>query len=176
MIKIVVGSKNPVKINAAKAAICDILSLTEVQCVGIDAPSQVADQPMTVDETQLGAVNRIKYCQQHTQADFYVAIEGGVDQFEYGPATFAYVAITDQNNMAIGRSCNLPLPPVIYHALENGEELGDVMDRFFDTDNVKQKQGAIGLLTNGLATREGVYRQAILLAMAPFIHPDLYCK
>ena len=174
MIKIVVGSKNPVKINAAKAAVCDMLSLAEVECIAINAPSQVADQPMTVDETQLGAINRVKYCQQHCLADFYVAIEGGVDQFEYGPATFAYVAIADQKKMATGRSCNLPLPPVIYQALKNGEELGDVMDRFFNTNNVKQKQGAIGLLTNGLATREGVYRQAILLAMAPFIHPNLY--
>ena len=76
--------------------------------------------------------------------------------------------------MSIGRSCNLPLPPVIYQALEKGEELGHVMDRLFKTDNIKQKGGAIGLLTNGLATRESVYRQATLLAMAPFIHPDLY--
>jgi non-canonical (house-cleaning) NTP pyrophosphatase len=66
------------------------------------------------------------------------------------------------------------LPSVIYQALKSGEELGDVMDRLFNTDNVKQKQGAIGLLTNGLATRESIYRQAIILAMAPFIHPDLY--
>ena len=174
MIKIVVGSKNPVKISAAQSAIRDALSLKEVECIGINAPSSVAEQPMTSEETKLGAVNRIQYCQQHTLADFYVAIEGGVDQFEYGPATFAFVAIAHQKNVSIGRSCNLPLPPIIYQALKSGEELGDVMDRLFNTDNVKQKQGAIGLLTHGLATRESVYRQAIILAMAPFIHPDLY--
>jgi inosine/xanthosine triphosphatase len=176
MIKIVVGSKNPVKINAAKSAICDILELPEVECVGLNAPSKVAEQPMTSEETQLGAVNRVKYCQQHSQADFYVAIEGGVDQFEYGPATFAFVVIANQKHMCIGRSCNLPLPPVIYQALQNGEELGHVMDRLFNTNNIKQKGGAIGLLTNGIATRESVYRQATLLAMAPFIHPDLYLQ
>jgi len=174
MIKMVVGSKNPVKISAAQTAICEVLSLKEVECVGINAPSSVAAQPMTTEETKLGAINRIQYCQQHTRADFYVAIEGGVDQFEYGPATFAFVAIANQTQMSIGRSCNLPLPPVIYQALKSGEELGHVMDRLFNTDNIKQKGGAIGLLTNGLATRESVYRQAILLAMAPFIHPDLY--
>ena len=174
MIKMVVGSKNPVKINAAKTAICDVFPLEEVECVGVNAPSSVAEQPMTSEATQLGAINRVKYCQQHTQADFYIAIEGGVDEFEYGPATFAFVAIASLENMSIGRSCNLPLPPVIYQALKNGEELGHVMDRFFNTDNVKQKEGAIGLLTNGLATRESVYRQAILLAMAPFVNPDLY--
>jgi inosine/xanthosine triphosphatase len=174
MIKIVVGSKNPVKINAAKTAISDVFSLEEVECVGLDAPSNVADQPMTSDETRLGAINRIKHCQAHTHADFYVAIEGGVDQFEYGPATFAFVAIADQKQISIGRSCNLPLPTVIYQALKSGEELGHVMDRLFNTNNVKQKGGAIGLLTNGLATRESVYRQAMILAMAPFINPDLY--
>lgn len=174
MIKIVVGSKNPIKISAVKTAICDVFSLKEVECVAINAPSNIAEQPMTSDETQHGAINRVKYCQQQAQADFYIAIEGGVDQFEYGPAAFAYVAIADQKQMSVGRSCNLPLPPVIYQALQNGEELGHVMDRLFNTNNVKQKQGAIGLLTNGLTTRENVYHQATLLAMAPFMHPDLY--
>lgn len=174
MIKIVVGSRNPVKINAAQSAICDALALHEVTCIGVNAPSKVAEQPMTAEETQLGAINRLKYCQQHNQADFYVAIEGGVDRFEYGPATFAFVAIATQKQMSIGRSCNLPLPPLVFQALQNDEELGHVMDRLFNTDNIKQKGGAIALLTNGLATRESVYRQAILLAMAPFIHPDLY--
>jgi len=174
MIKMVVGSKNPVKISAAKSAICDMLCTQDVECIGLNAPSGVAEQPMTSEETQIGAINRVKYCQQQTNADFYVAIEGGVDQFEYGPATFAFVAIAGKEHMSIGRSCNLPLPLVVYQALKNGEELGHVMDRLFNTHNVKQKGGAIGLLTNGLATRESVYRQATLLAMAPFVNPNLY--
>lgn len=174
MIKVVVGSKNPVKISAAKTAICEMFALKDVECVGVNAPSGVADQPMTSEETQLGAINRVKYCKLHAQADYYVAFEGGVDQFEYGPATFAFVAIANQDHMSIGRSCHLPLPPLVYKALTNGEELGHVMDRLFSTDNVKQKGGAIGLLTKGLATRESVYHQATLLALAPFVNPDLF--
>tara|TARA_R110000751_G_scaffold116604_2_gene216420 strand:+ start:185193 stop:185723 length:531 start_codon:yes stop_codon:yes gene_type:complete len=176
MLKIVVGSKNPVKISAAKTAICEMFSEVDVQCIGINAPSSVPEQPMTTAETQLGAINRVKYCQLHTQADYYVAFEGGVDQFEYGPATFAFVAIADQQQLSIGRSCNLPLPPLVYQALKQGEELGHVMDRLFSTENVKQKGGAIGLLTKGLATRESVYRQATLLALAPFVNSDLYSR
>lgn len=174
MIKVVVGSKNPVKISAAKTAICEMFALNDVECAGINAPSGVPEQPMTSEDTQLGAINRIKYCQQHAQADYYVAFEGGVDQFEYGPATFAYVAVANQEHMSIGRSCQLPLPPLVYQALQKGEELGHVMDRLFNTDNVKQKGGAIGLLTKGLATRESVYHQATLLALAPFVNPDLF--
>jgi len=174
MIKIVVGSKNPVKINAAKTAICAVFSLKEVECKGVSAPSRVAEQPMTSQETREGAINRVRHCQKTTQADFYVAIEGGVDLFEYGSATFAYIAIANNQRMSIGRSCNLPLPPTIYQALQNGEELGHVMDKLFNTENIKQKQGAIGLLTNGQATRESVYTQAVVLALAPFVNPALY--
>lgn len=174
MIKIVVGSKNPVKISAAKTAICEMFALKEVECVAISAPSSVPEQPMTTAETQLGAINRVKYCQQHSQGDYYIAFEGGVDQFEYGPATFAVVAIADQTHISVGRTCHLPLPPAVYQALEQGEELGHVMDRLFNTHNVKQKGGAIGLLTQGLATRESVYKQAALLALAPFVNPNLY--
>ena len=48
------------------------------------------------------------------------------------------------------------------------------MDRLFKTNNIKHKGGAIGLLTNGLETRESNYTQALILAMAPFLNPELY--
>ena len=48
------------------------------------------------------------------------------------------------------------------------------MDRLFNTHNIKQKGGAIGLLTNELETRQSTYQQALVLALAPFIHRQLY--
>lgn len=50
------------------------------------------------------------------------------------------------------------------------------MDKAFNTQNIKLKGGAIGLLTNNHATRESTYTQALTLAMAPFLHPALYKK
>ncbi len=174
-ISAIVGSKNPVKISAAKLALATVFPDAEIICDGISAPSNVPDQPMTETETREGAINRLRYCQKkQPTADYYFAMEGGVDNFSQGPATFAFVAISDQNNLSIGRSTNLPLPKQVFEALQQGEELGHVMDRLFNTENVKQKGGAIGLLTNGHATRQSIYSQAIILAMAPFLHPDLY--
>jgi inosine/xanthosine triphosphatase len=173
-IKVVVGSNNPVKINAANSAVSALYDDANVTCEGIHAPSGVADQPMSSEETLKGAVNRVKFCKQQIEADFYIAMEGGVDMFEYGPATFAYFVIADKNHQSVGRSAILPLPPAVYRALQEGQELGDVMDSLFNTNNIKQKGGAIGLLTNGCATRESNYTQAIKLAFAPFLHPHLY--
>lgn len=173
-ISVVVGSNNPVKINAAHAAIQRLFPANVVVCEGLNAPSGVADQPMTDAETRLGAVNRVAYCKRHQDADYYVAIEGGVDNFVDGPATFAYVVIADNNQQSVGRSAQLPLPPLVYHALVQGEELGHVMDRLFNTENIKQKGGAIALLTKDQASRGSIYEQACLLAMAPFINAELY--
>tara|TARA_R110002153_G_scaffold145231_3_gene296510 strand:- start:229 stop:807 length:579 start_codon:yes stop_codon:yes gene_type:complete len=171
---VVVGSKNPVKVNAAKNAIAMLYPERNVICQGMHAPSNVAEQPMTSEETRIGAINRVKFCQENAKADFYIAMEGGVDKFEYGPATFAYIVIANHERQSIGRGAIMPIPESVYQALADGQELGPLMDKLFNTQNIKQKGGAIGLLTNGNATREGNYTHAIVLAMAPFLHPDLY--
>ncbi|MCK8044751.1 inosine/xanthosine triphosphatase [Shewanella sp. 1CM18E] len=175
-ISIIVGSKNPVKVAAAHNALERLFPEYEIQCQGVDAPSLVADQPMTEAETKLGAINRVKYCQNQYQADYFIAMEGGVDLFEDGPATFAYIAIAHNSQVSIGRGAQLPLPMKVYQALSQGQELGHVMDAMFDTVNIKQKGGAISLLTNGNETRQSNYTQAIMLAMAPMLHPELYAN
>ncbi len=176
LIRVIVGSLNPVKVNAARSAIETMYPQSAVECQGMHAPSGVPDQPMTAIETQDGAINRVNFCREQTEADFYITMEGGVDLFEQGPATFAYVVIADKHRHSVARSASLPLPSAVYQALQGGEELGHVMDRLFNTDNVKQKGGAIGLLTNGNATRESIYTQALVLAMAPFLHSELFDK
>ena len=173
-IRIIVGSKNPVKVAAAQVAFARLFPERQIQCDGVDAPSLVADQPMSDAETKLGAINRVKHCQSVYQADYYIAMEGGVDLFEHGPATFAYIAIAHKEQVSIGRGAQLPLPMAVYQALTQGQELGHVMDAMFDTVNIKQKGGAISLLTNGNETRQSNYTQAIILTMAAILHPELY--
>jgi inosine/xanthosine triphosphatase len=174
VLKITVGSKNPVKVNAAKHIFALYFPEHRIECSGVSAPSEVPDQPIGEDETRIGAQNRVSFCQDHYQSDYYVAMEGGAEQFSYGPATFAYVVIANATQLSVGRSSNLPLPQSLFDALLTGEELGDVMDKTFKTTNIKQQGGAIGLLTNHKATRESTYMQALTLAMAPFLHPTLY--
>ena len=175
-LSVIVGSKNPVKVSAAKDTLSLLYSETDIDEKGVNAPSGVADQPMDEEQTRLGAINRVVFCREHYQADYYMAMEGGVHLFDFGPATFAYVAIASDNRPtpSIGRGALLPLPYSVYEALQAGEELGHVMDRLFNTDNIKQKGGAIGLLTNHVATRQSNYTQALILAMAPFLHPEFF--
>ncbi|MDX1285117.1 MAG: DUF84 family protein [Draconibacterium sp.] len=44
----------------------------------------------------------------------------------------------------------------------------------FEKRNSKQKNGAVGILTNDRVDRTALYKQAIQLALVPFIKPELY--
>ncbi len=173
-LKVIVGSRNPVKVRAVATALELYYPNAQIDCQGVDAPSQVPEQPINSQQTRDGAINRLRFCQQQHQADFYAAIEGGVDLFEDGPATFAYVAVANSQQLAVGRSANMPLPSSVFQALEQGEELGPLMDQLFNTTNIKQKGGAIGLLTNGLASREDNYVHALILTLVKFAHAPMF--
>ncbi|GLS82422.1 inosine/xanthosine triphosphatase [Paraferrimonas haliotis] len=170
-----VASKNPVKIAAAEQAFRQLFGQQVLHCEGVATDSQVSDQPMTDQETLDGALNRIANLKQQTpNVDYYVAMEGGVDLLHGQAMTFAYIAVAHGDTLSHTRTSALPLPQCAYQSLLNGEELGDVMDRLFNDNNIKQKGGAIGVLTHGQTSRQQVYQQALLMAMAPFINRDLY--
>ncbi|MEK2018235.1 inosine/xanthosine triphosphatase [Vibrio parahaemolyticus] len=167
--KVVIASLNPAKINAVKSAFQSAFPQQAFEFVGISVPSEVADQPMTNEETHRGAVNRVKNAKvEMPTADFYVGLEAGIE----GNVTFAWMVIESDTHRGESRSASLMLPPEVLAQLADANELGDVMDKVFGTENIKQKGGAISLLTQNQLTRCSVYHQALILALIPFTNPD----
>ena len=173
MPKIIVASTNPAKISAVEDAFKHTFPDSQFSIKGISVDSGVRDQPMCADETLQGARNRVSNARQATPgADYYVGLEAGID----GQFTFAWMVIESGDNRGEARSASLPLPPQALEKIHQGEELGDVMDEMFNQTNIKQKGGAIAMLTNHLLSRSSVYQQALILALIPFIHPTLFAK
>jgi inosine/xanthosine triphosphatase len=169
--QIVVASANPAKINAVQDAMQQVFEHQQVCVSGYNTASGVANQPMSSEETLQGALNRLQAVAAAVPgADYYVAIEAGLD----GDCSFAWIVIAHQGRISKTRSASLPIPPAALMALQQGEELGDVIDLMFAQHNIKQQGGAIAMLTNHLLTRSSVYQQAIILAMIPFIQPQLF--
>lgn len=169
MKKVIIASLNPAKIRAVESAFSTVFPEHTFAFEGISVPSEVADQPMSDHETKLGALNRVRNAKQHRPgADFYVGLEAGID----AGVTFAWMIIESDTQRGESRSASLMLPPQVLHQLADAHELGDVMDAVFGTENIKQKGGAIGLLTQHHLTRSSVYHQALILALIPFTNPD----
>jgi len=75
----------------------------------------------------------------------------------------------------LAKTANFPLPQGITKLiLEDGMELGDADDKFFSRTNSKQGSGSVGILTDGLINRADYYVHAAILALTPWIRPELY--
>ena len=174
MIKIVVASRNPVKINAAKIGF-ELMLKDDVEAIGLSIPSGVSDQPMTDEDTRKGSETRaIGAKNKMADANFWIGIEGGVDKLNGVIHTFGWITILSKDQKGQARSATIPLPNAVEAGLQKGEELGDINDRLFHKDNSKQKGGTSGILTHGVMDRLELYRHAMVLALIPFVNKSLY--
>ena len=174
-IKIVVASRNPVKIEATRQAFAKVFPDAALELIPVSVSSGVSDQPMSDEETRRGARARALNSRSvDPGADFWVGLEGGLDVFDEQLMAFAWMAVQGQSgDISEARSVTLPLPPAVKELVESGLELGDANDQVFATVNSKQGGGAYGLLTDGLYTRESVYCQTLIIALTPFVN-ELY--
>lgn len=172
----IVGSDNPVKINAVKNVVSKIWPDAKVDFVKVN--SGVSGQPIGMEETIRGAVNRAKATLQHYsgKADFGVGLEGGITNNDpYGHFNMPWCAVIDKNgHIGVGCAGAIEIPPELMSKILSGKELGEVMDEKTGIVNSKRKMGAIGILTGGLLDRQRAYEVMVIYALAKFIKPEFY--
>ncbi|NOX66934.1 MAG: inosine/xanthosine triphosphatase [Chlorobi bacterium] len=175
--KILVGSLNPVKLNAVEEAFQNYFDNLSV--VGIETLSGVSNQPIN-DEVFTGAETRAitlkkKNDSEDLGGDFFVGIEGGIANVFKRWFAFGGVCIIDSvGNKGFGSSAHFELPCEITNRLLAGEELGVVMDEIMQAENTKQKGGAISFFSNGVMNRKELYIHGIISALVPFHHKSLF--
>lgn len=172
---VIVASTNPVKIEAARHAFALAFPQAALTVAGSAVPSNVSDQPMSDNETLQGAQNRALNARaQHPGADFWVGMEGGVEQQAGALMCFAWMAVYGADGRyGYGRTATFLLPDEVAALIHDGNELGDADDIVFGLSNSKQKNGSIGILTGDRLTRQTFYTPAVLLALIPFLNPAL---
>ncbi|CAH0373565.1 unnamed protein product [Pelagomonas calceolata] len=192
-LRVVVGSKNPVKLAAVRQAFFRAFPDRPLVCVGHDVPSGVSDQPWGHEETRLGALERVTGARRaDTGADYAVGIEGGVvdtgagdglrsvPYVAMGLRSVAYVAIFRSRDMegSLEHTASFKLPPRVERLVRGREpghgklELGAACDLVFNETNSKQRGGTVGAVTCGLLDRTAYYEHAVVCALAPFLHDD----
>ncbi len=194
---IALTSTNPVKVQATKAGFQRMFPGETFQVELVKAPSGVSDQPASDAETFTGALNRaLGASRLHPQADFWVGIEGGVQECAFEACAgelmaFAWVVVLKSEGGGMkdeytapvaqparligkGRTGTFFLPQEVARLVRQGVELGEADDAVFGRSNSKQENGAVGLLTGNVIDRAGLYEQAVALALIPFRNVSLY--
>lgn len=176
MLKIMVASENPVKIKASQMGFLAMFPHEKLEIKGIAAKSGVGKQPLTNWQTISGASNRVNYVSQIApDADYWIGIEGGVEEIKGEMEVFAWVVVKNKNGkISKGKTGTFTLPQKIVKLVKSGMELGTADDLVFSQKNSKQKSGAVGLLTGNAIDRTKYYVEAVILALIPFRNKNLY--
>ena len=175
--KVLVGSENPVKVEAVREAFSKYFD--DVEVLGLKVNSMVPDQPIG-KETFLGAENRALALtvidnERKLNCDFFVGLESGIIHLYSKWFTFGVVCIIDKSRReSFGTSIMFELPEFIVKQLLKRVELGDVMDEIIGEKNTKQKGGAVGFFTKGVINREKLYVDGIISALIPLLNEDLF--
>ncbi|GAB4514291.1 MAG: inosine/xanthosine triphosphatase [Anaerolineae bacterium] len=172
--RVIVASTNPVKIESARLGFAAIFPHAPLEVTGLNAPSGVSDQPSTEAETLAGALNRARHVQGMAEGDYHVGIEGGIEDIDGHMHVFAWIVVLSGARQGRSRTATFILPDEVAALVRQGLELGDADDRVFGRSNSKQANGSVGLLTRDRITRTDYYAPAVMLALIPFINPDLH--
>ncbi len=164
-----VGTNNSLKVRAVRAAFAAAFPEDDVEVNAIDVPSGVPAQPFGAQVTA-GAINRARAAL--LDADYGVGIEAGIVGLPGCEERFSvqFCAIVDQTGeMTVGHGPGYTLPHGVIAALESGSDLNLEMSRISGIDEIREKIGAVGYLSNGLTDRLTITRDAVLMALIPRI-------
>ena len=189
-IHVAVGSTRGPKLAAVREALAVIAPLLagpepSFEIAAVEVPSGVGHTPLSRAEIMAGARGRVdallRIARERGEPwNFCVGLEGGLEVVREGNArwvfleNWAYVADASGQG-AFGQGGAIVLPEALAkRVLDDGIELAEAIDAFAGGNGIRDAQGAWGVLTRNVITRQDCYRTAVVNAFAPFLQPDLY--
>ncbi|MFD1453841.1 MULTISPECIES: DUF84 family protein [Oceanobacillus] len=155
---VIIGSKNPTKVEAVR----NVFSNFEVN--SLEIPSNVSVQPFSDEETRIGAINRAKGCISGEAGSIGIGLEGGVMYVDDTLFLCNWGALaTADGELFTASGARIALPKEIEKELKTAGELSVVMDAYTKKENVRSHEGAIGIFTNNLVSREDMFTHVVQL-------------
>lgn len=174
--KILMGTKNPGKIEGAKRAFEKYFEAVEIE--GIAVESEVGNQPLNKEIIQ-GAKNRIKNLKEFAKKnnlnpDYYIASEAGITNL-LGEWIDINAAVIEDNKgvQSVGISQGFEIPEKYVNEIID-TELGKVMDKIFSKNNLNKGKGGISYLTKDEISRIDLTKDAFIMALIKHINGDIW--
>ena len=174
--KILMGTKNPGKIEGAKKAFEEYFDNIEIE--GISVSSEVSDQPVN-EEIFKGAKNRVKNLRKYAKennidADFYIASEAGITNLLGDWIDINSAVIESREGLqSVGTSQGFPIPEkYVDEIIET--ELGKVMDKIFSGEKLGNGKGGISYLTKDVINRINLTKDAFVMALISHINGEIW--
>ncbi|MCX2728338.1 inosine/xanthosine triphosphatase [Thermomicrobium sp. 4228-Ro] len=163
------GSHQPAKRAAVERVAPSFWSNWRI--VTLSVPSGVREQPLSDDETVLGALERARNARSAVEADFGIGLESGVAP---GPLGRLYVVswavVVDRaGRIGVGGSERFPLPQPIAERLRAGSDLASALASVLGTEP-PAGGGTVAVWSAGRRQRVDLLAGALLLALVDLEH------
>jgi len=188
-ILVAVGSTRRPKLNAVWEGLSvfgpQLDPNAQFEVVGVGIESGVGHTPLTRTELMAGARRRAEALvrlkrERNETWRYFVGLEGGLDVVEENGERLVFLEnwayVTDGTGRgAYGQSGSILIPaPLAAEVLDRGVELAAAIDAYAGGHGIRDAQGAWGVLTRNLITRQDAFRVAVINAFAPFFNAALY--
>ena len=179
---IAIGTTNTAKVQALEETLKGYpIFAKEAQIIPFSVPSEVSDQPLTMQETIEGAKNRSKNGFIACKGCSYgFGIESGLIEAPGTKTGFLHVtvcSIYDGTNYYIGLSTGFEVPPSILSLVKDEKmDLSKACLQSGITTNtsIGSQEGLVGILTNGRTNRKEYSQQAIVSALVQLENTQWY--
>jgi inosine/xanthosine triphosphatase len=186
---IAVGSTRKPKVEAVREALAEfgpsLSSTAEIEIAAVEVPSGVRHTPLTREDIMAGARQRAEALVELARAkkeawNYFVGLEGGLDVVREGSTRWVFLEswayVTDvAGRSAFGQSGAVVLPERLAKiVVDDGVELSQAIDAFAGGRGIRDAQGAWGVLTRNLITRQEAFRIAVINAFAPFYNCEVF--
>lgn len=165
---IIVCSKNKAKNEAVNNVMKQYLKEFEIK--SLETNSGVSETPVGDEEGIKGCFNRIKDAiSQEANGDFYVAMEGILNETKYGTFLCGWTVIYNKkvNEYYYGCSAKVKIPDEIIAKMDKSKRLSDIVAEFVgNTGDEISKIGTNGVLTNGTYTRTDEFIDSVSCAIS----------
>ncbi|KAB8138327.1 DUF84 family protein [Gracilibacillus oryzae] len=156
--KVIIGSTNKAKRQAVQTVFGAEIVKSE------PVPSNIKEQPMSDEETMEGAINRAQNCHVLHPDAVCIGLEGGVTYIRNQLYLCNWGALVSPGGRVyVASGARIPLPKTIEEKINDGIELGKIMQDLTNVANIRQHSGAIGILTNHWVSRETMFVHVVRL-------------
>lgn len=177
--KVVVGSLNPIKIEATRFVFKKFFGEAEVYSVKVE--TSIPAQPVGIEQVIRGALERAYQALNSMDgSDYGVGLEAGLIPYPgtiTGYLNHQICALVDRElRVTFGSSMGFEFPSKVIESLKKGEveEAEEVMEELTGIERIGEMIGAIGYLTKNSFKRLDLSIQAITSALIPRLNPNLY--
>lgn len=170
--KVLIGTKNPGKIEGAREALEKYFDDFDIE--GIPVSSDVSEEPVN-NEIYEGARNRVdnlmKYAKENRiDAKYFLGVESGITNLLGKWVIINIAVIKDDNGYeSWGTSSAFPVPNKYVDEIIS-TDLGEVMDKIFEQNDLRSGKGGISFVTNGVISRIDITRDAFIMALTQHIN------